>query len=126
MSCLKERPPLVRGNPYVSKYKYTKKGIKIQDRIDFGRLKDRLNPYILSLVQRILPEGRLEGREYTALNPKRCDKNLKSFRININTGKWADFATNDRGGDIISLWAYVRNIKQIDAAKELIGIVGGA
>lgn len=125
VSCLKERSPLVRGNPYISKSKCTKKGIKTQDHIDFERLKDRLSPYILSLVERILPGGRLEGREFVALNPNRPDKNLKSFRINTQTGKWADFATNDKGGDIISLWAYVRNIKQIDAAKELIGIVGG-
>jgi hypothetical protein len=126
MTHSRERPPLVRGNPYVSESKYIKKVIKTQDRIDFRRLKDRLNPYILSLVQRVLPGGRLEGREYIAINPKRCDKNPGSFRINIKTGKWADFANNDKGGDIISLWSYIRNIKQTEAAKELIGIVRGA
>jgi hypothetical protein len=73
-----------------------------------------------------LPGGTLENREYVALNPTRCDERLGSFRINTLTGKWADFATGDKGGDIISLWAYVEGISQTDAARVLQSIIGGA
>jgi putative DNA primase/helicase len=40
------------------------------------------------------------------------------------TGKWADFATNDKGGDLISLWAYVKGVNNAQAAKELIEFLG--
>lgn len=94
-------------------------------RIDFKDLAERLKPRIPALVQRLLPTGRVERHEYVALNPTRKDRHLGSFRINMQTGKWADFATGDKGSDFISLWAYVRGIKPLEAAKELLGIIGG-
>lgn len=98
----------------------------VQKKIDFDQINHSIQPYILSLLRRLLPNGKIEGHEYVALNPTRCDKRRGSFRINTHTGRWGDFATRDKGGDIISLWAYVRGISQIDAARELQSIVGGA
>ena len=72
-----------------------------------------------SLVKRWLPNGKIIGHEYVALNPKRHDKNLGSFRINLRTGKWADFATGDKGGDLISLYAYLFSCTQLNAAKRI-------
>lgn len=46
-----------------------------------------------------------------------------SMRVNMSTGKWADFATDDKGGDLISLLACIEGVKQIDAAKKLIQAV---
>lgn len=92
--------------------------------IDFAYLSQKALSYSLPLLRRILPGGRLEGHEYVALNPRRNDTRLGSFRINIHNGKWADFAVGDKGGDLISLWAYVRNIKQIEAARDLQPILG--
>jgi len=66
-----------------------------------------------------LPDGRLWGREWVALNPTRADRLPGSFRINVDTGRWADFATNDRGGDPVSLFAYLNNLSQSRAAREL-------
>ena len=51
-----------------------------------------------ALLSRWLPNGRREGREYVARNPRRTDRTLGSFKINLRTGRWADFATGDRGG----------------------------
>ena len=96
-----------------------------KENIDFNQLKRQIHSCILQLVRQLLPSGKLANSEYVALNPTRCDKNLGSFRINIFTGKWADFATGDKGGDLISLWAYVKGVRQIDAARELQAIVGG-
>jgi len=39
--------------------------------------------------------------------------------VNLLTGRWADFATGDKGGDPISLLAYLRSISQGDAARLL-------
>lgn len=94
-----------------------------QEKIDFNHLNDRISPYAFSLLKWALPEGKLEGCEYVALNPTRYDRHLGSFRINTFTGKWADFATGDKGGDFISLWAYVKSVSQIKAARELQTIV---
>jgi len=63
--------------------------------------------------------GQLHGREWVALNPTRADRHLGSFRINLETGRWADFATNDRGGDPVSLYAYINGLSQSLAALEL-------
>lgn len=73
-----------------------------------------------SLVREWLPQGRKEGRYWVALNPMRADKSLGSFKINLETGQWADFATGDCGGDPVSLFAYLhRSPNQYDAARRL-------
>jgi hypothetical protein len=40
-----------------------------------------------TLLDRWLPGGRREGREYVARNPRRADRTAGSFRINITTGR---------------------------------------
>ncbi len=71
----------------------------------------------LSMIQQWLPDGKKEGNEWMCRNPKRNDQHLGSFKINLITGKWSDFATNDSGGDAVSLLAYLLNISQSKAAK---------
>src|SRR6516165_1254321 len=73
-----------------------------------------------SLLPQWLPGGRFEGREYVALNPTRNDRALGSFKINWQTGEWADFAdTNAKGGDLISLFAYINSLDQGQAARQI-------
>lgn len=72
-----------------------------------------------TLIPAWLPNGKQDGDEWVALNPRRADKHLGSFRINLKTGLWADFATNDKGGDLVSLYAYLHGINNGQAAKEL-------
>lgn len=69
-----------------------------------------------TIVRRWLPEGRREGAEWVAKNPTRTDRRLGSFKVNVRTGAWADFATGQRGGDLIGLAAYLHNMSQADAA----------
>jgi hypothetical protein len=91
---------------------------------DFDGVNRAALPLLPAIMQRLLPGGRRVGSEYLALNPRRVDRHLGSFSINLNTGRWADFATGDRGGDVISLVAYVENISQYDAAKGLSQMLG--
>ncbi len=91
--------------------------------MDFQRVKDAARGYEEILLRRILPHAVKKGSEYVAINPTRYDRNLGSFRINAHTLKWADFSTGDKGGDIISLWAYVRQLSQLKAAEEIMRIV---
>lgn len=71
----------------------------------------------LSYLKQWLPGGHLEGDDYVALNPTRNDRNKGSFRINTHTGYWLDHATGDKGGDIISLYAYLFCSKNYQRAK---------
>lgn len=96
-----------------------------QTKIDFKHLNRQITPYALQVLGQLLPGGTLENREYVVLNPTRPDKNLGSFRINVCTGKWADFATGDKGGDFISLFAYVKGISQTEAALTVQAMVRG-
>ena len=42
----------------------------------------------------------------------------------MRTGKWADFAIGARGGDPVSLVAYLENISQVAAARGLARMLG--
>jgi hypothetical protein len=77
-----------------------------------------------ALLARWLPDGRREGDEYLARNPRRQDRHLGSFKINLTCGAWADFATSDRGGDVVSLAAYLAGTSQGGAARELARMLG--
>jgi hypothetical protein len=91
---------------------------------------DRINRAALSalpvLVMRWVPDGRRRGREWVALNPTRSDRRLGSFSINLQNGCWADFADSPdaRGSDVVSLYAYLRNLGQGAAARELARLLG--
>lgn len=77
-----------------------------------------------SLLQQWLPNGVIKGHEYVTCNPMREDRSSGSFKVNLRTGKWADFATGD-GGDIIALAAYLSGTRQSEAARQLYTMLGG-
>lgn len=94
--------------------------------IDFAALKMRCMNCFPSLLATWLPDGKPIGREWVAKNPTRNDRRAGSFKINIDTGRWSDFATGDSGGDAISLFAYLNGLSQIEAARQLHSQLGGA
>jgi hypothetical protein len=63
-----------------------------------------------TVLTRLIPGGKILGHEYVALKPTRNDRRPGSFKINVRTGRWSDFATGDRGGDPVSLVAYLKNV----------------
>jgi hypothetical protein len=77
-----------------------------------------------ALLQTWLPDGRRCGVEWVARNPRRDDRRAGSFKINLSTGVWADFATGDAGGDTVSLYAYLNGLSQGQAARELVNSWG--
>jgi hypothetical protein len=93
-------------------------------RIDFAEVNRAALGRLRDILERWLPDGRVQGREYAALNPKRPDRRPGSFRINLDTGRWADFATGDKGGDPVSLAAYLFSLSQIEAARKLAVMLG--
>jgi hypothetical protein len=92
--------------------------------IDFDAVNRAAFGVLPALLGRWLPGGRREGQEYVALNPRRSDRTLGSFKVNLNSGRWADFATGDRGGDAISLAAYLFDLPQGEAARRIASMLG--
>lgn len=80
-------------------------------------------PYLRTFLQRWLPDGQIVGNEYVAKNPTRNDQRKGSFKVNLNTGKWADFATGDAGSTIVSLAAYLSGQSHYEAAKSLLSAI---
>ena len=92
--------------------------------LPFGRVNEAALSRAAAVVRGLLPQGRMEGHEYVARNPLRPDKRLGSFKVNISTGRWADFATGDGGGDLVSLAAFVSGLPQREAAIRLAESMG--
>jgi hypothetical protein len=93
-------------------------------RVDFQAINIAANRALPLILMRWLPDGRRQGREFVAKNPTRADGHAGSFSINLITGKWSDFATGDRGGDPMSLAAYLFGLSQIDAARRVADMLG--
>ena len=92
--------------------------------LDFGRVNAAALTVLPSLLDRWLPDGRKQGAEWVARNPMRSDRRPGSFSVNTRTGRWADFATGDRGGDVVSLAAYLHGLRQAEAARKLADMLG--
>lgn len=93
-------------------------------RPDFAAINAAALDRLPEILARWLPDGRIVGREYVARNPTRPDRRPGSFKVNLETGKWADFATGDRGGDPVSLAAYLAGYRQGEAARRLAAMLG--
>ena len=96
--------------------------------IDFERIRSVSLNYAQPILERWLPQGRRVGSEYVSVNPRRNDTRPGSFKINLRTGLWSDFATGDRGGDLIALGAFLFDLSQHEAAlrlQEMMGIRNG-
>jgi len=95
-----------------------------QRQIAFRRIADAALGRAGLIVVRWLPDGRREGAEWVCRNPMRDDRRRGSFKVNVATGKWGDFATGERGGDLVSLAAYLFKLSQAEAALKVADMIG--
>lgn len=93
-------------------------------RIAFRRIADAALALAPEIVGRWLPDGRREGAEWVAKNPTRADHRPGSFKVNLRTGRWGDFATGDKGGDLVALAAFVFHLDMGEAARRVAEMVG--
>ena len=91
---------------------------------DFTAINRAAMAALPTLLRRWLSDGQTEGNEYVARNPRRPDRHYGSFKINLRTGRWADFACDARGGDPVSLFAYLNELSQTEAARCLATMLG--
>ncbi len=92
--------------------------------IDFARINAAALLHLPAICSRLAPDGRREGQEWVAKNPTRLDRRAGSFKINLKSGRWADFATDEKGGDPVSLVAYTAKTSQANAARLLSRMLG--
>jgi putative DNA primase/helicase len=87
--------------------------------IDFERIANDALARASSLLPSLLPAGRKDGNEWVCGDLKGNEGD--SLKVNMRTGLWMDFASGEKGGDIISLVAAVKGMKQSEAAAWLDG-----
>ena len=88
---------------------------------DFDNYRSQLLYQSKTLLPSWLSSGKWEGDEWSALNPTRSDKNRGSFKVNSKTGEWSDYATGDRGTNLLDLYAYIHSISVSEAYNQLTG-----
>jgi putative DNA primase/helicase len=101
---------------------YTVAGSKPLSGSDFSAINQFARANTLAIVQQLLPGGKVIGNEYIVRNPLRADKSAGSFKICVSgpkIGVWCDFATGAKGGDLVSLVAYVKSLSRPEAARWL-------
>jgi hypothetical protein len=96
----------------------------MKNALDFEAINQAALAAFPAVLNRLLPRGKTVGRELVALNPRRADRNIGSFKVNRFNGKWCDFATGDKGGDPVSLVAYLADVSQGEAARLLAQMLG--
>jgi hypothetical protein len=92
--------------------------------VDFDKVNGAALAQPHRLLAELLPDGVIRGNEYIVRNPRRHDKRPGSFSINLRNGRWADFAIDASGNDLVSLVAYLLNVRQYQAAEVVAHIVG--
>ncbi len=90
--------------------------------IDIKEIASEALSQVESILNVYLPGGKQSGREYKCADLS--GGNGDSCCVNSSTGKWADFATGEKGGDLVSLVAAIKGCSQLDAARELAAFIG--
>lgn len=79
-----------------------------------------------AILERFLPGGKAQGKEYVVKNPHRDDAKAGSLSINWQTGKGKDFATDEAFGDFVAVVAFALRCDMSEAAGELAKFIGCA
>lgn len=85
--------------------------------LDFQGLASELLSSVRDILPKWLPGGKLMGREYVCGSLR--GEPGRSLSVNIQTGAWADFSGDEKGGDLISLYAAIEGIGQGEAFRRL-------
>lgn len=93
-----------------------------RDPIDFADLAAALLQRADTLVPQWLPGGKKQGYNWMCGGFEGGAG--RSLGVNLNTGAWGEFAGDEKGGDLISLYAAIHNINNGQAARQLMDSLG--
>lgn len=89
--------------------------------IDFQGLNEHALQCSESILTALFPNGKRRGSEFEVGSVS--GEAGSSLKVNIHSGMWKDFASDEAGGDICSLVAAVYKCNQAEAAKKLSGML---
>lgn len=77
------------------------------------------------VARMLLPHGKRVGHEFCAGSVGgEAGESLKVHLTGQKVGVWKDFSSNDKGGDLLDLWAAVRNLSVGEACREVRDYLG--
>jgi putative DNA primase/helicase len=85
--------------------------------IQFTALAEALLASADRLVPLWLPDGDQQGHEYKCASLS--GGKGSSCSVNLTNGRWADFASDEQGGDLLSLYAAIHGLSQAKAAVQV-------
>lgn len=85
--------------------------------LKFSALADALLPMAYELVAEWLPGGVVRGHEWVC--GSLAGGKGTSCSVNLTTGEWADFSSDDKGRDLLSLYKAIHGITMAKACVEL-------
>jgi putative DNA primase/helicase len=85
--------------------------------IDFAAIARFLLDRAEQLLPMWFPAGKRDGHEFKL--GSLSGEPGRSLSINMRTGIWKDFAGDDQGGDLLSLYAAARGLSMLQAAKQV-------
>ena len=109
--------PIHPAKEFMNKNTVSDRPKDVNKKIDFSEINRQLLGNARSILFQWFPNGTIKGGNF-------CIGNLQgapgdSLSINLEKGFWKDFNRGDKGGDLISLYAAINGMKQIDAARAL-------
>ena len=99
--------------------------VRKSGRVDFDRINAEALVSLEAVCRRLLPNG--DGARVTNMSRSirvAAIATWDRFKINLKSGVWADFASGDKGGDPVSLVAFIEDCKQGEAALKLARMLG--
>lgn len=92
---------------------------------DITVIKRNLEGRAREVAEKLLPQGRLNGREWCAGSVGgEPGESLKVCVAGAKAGVWTDFAVGGEGGDLIDLWCAVRRMELPEALDDIRGYLG--
>lgn len=94
-------------------------------RIDIAMIASLALDRIETVLHHWAPGGRRDGGEWVMGD--RHGSPGQSFKIHLGgekAGLWSDFATGDKGGDLVSYVAYIEGCGNLDAARKIADFLG--
>lgn len=83
-------------------------------------LNQRLVGMVDTVAAHLLPNGRLEGHNWCAGSVNgEPGRSLRVCLQGHKAGVWTDFSSNEKGGDLLSLWQQCRGLSFADTLKDV-------
>ena len=93
-----------------------------RSRVDIGDIARQALGSAEQLLAQWLTQGKRVGHEWQCGSLR--GEPGESLSVNLSTGRWADFASDDKGGDLVSLYAAIHGLKQGEAARAVAAELG--